>query len=476
MAAPTDPTSSSSPDPLPPTGGQAGPGEHAKAKALRGQHALQAPTGTRDFYPAELNRLRYIQKAWRDTSIAHGFDEIDGPTFEHLDLYTIKSGEGIVSELFSFERFGGEKTFALRPEFTPTLARLYAARASSLPKPTKWFWQQNCFRAERPQRGRLREFSQWNCDIIGDDSVTGDAECILTCIAALERMQLRESDVRVRVSDRTIMNQVLSVCGVDSSGCQSALNLLDARSKLDNGRFQTGADALNLDVQTLDRCLKRIASVLADKDETIALDTSAGSVDLSPLWDLREELAQAGVQTWIEFDPTITRGLAYYTGMVFEVHEATGAERAIAGGGRYDGLIELFGGPPTPAVGFGMGDVVLSLVLQDKGLLPADDKIADELGLTPDALVVSNGTPEADAQVGPVLASLRKTKLHARRSYKATKNVGKLIQEAAKMRARWCVIIESATTAQVKDMRTQEQVSMGLDELAGRLGGGQAGG
>ena len=152
-------------------------------------------------------RLRYIQDAWRRTSINHGFDEIDGPTFEHLDLYTVKSGEGIVSELFSFERFGGEKTFALRPEFTPTLARMYAAKAASLPKPTKWFWQQNCYRAERPQRGRLREFCQWNCDIIGDDSPAADAECIACCVGVLESLGLTPRDVRIRISHRAIVEK-----------------------------------------------------------------------------------------------------------------------------------------------------------------------------------------------------------------------------------------------------------------------------
>jgi len=138
---------------------------------------IQAPKGTRDFYPDDLLKRRYLERLWRDTSIRHGFEEIDGPAFEHADLYKVKSGEGILAEMFGVfsgkaaedldrVRQTGEAPFALRPEFTPTLARMYAARAGALPKPTKWFWMQNCFRAERPQRGRLREFGQWNCDVM----------------------------------------------------------------------------------------------------------------------------------------------------------------------------------------------------------------------------------------------------------------------------------------------------------------------
>ena len=137
--------------------------------------SFQSPTGTRDMYPADAAKRRFIMEAWRGVSVRHGFDEIDGPTFEHLDLYTVKSGEGIVSELFAFQRAGGEKDYALRPEFTPTLARMYAAKAGSLPKPTKWFMAGPFFRAERPQRGRLREFLQWNVDILGDPSPRADA-------------------------------------------------------------------------------------------------------------------------------------------------------------------------------------------------------------------------------------------------------------------------------------------------------------
>lgn len=433
-------------------------------------HVLQAPTGTRDFYPADLNKLRFIQDAWRRTSINFGFEEIDGPTFEHLDLYKIKSGEGIVSELFSFERFGGEKTFALRPEFTPTLARLYAARANALPKPTKWYWVQNCFRAERPQRGRLREFYQWNCDILGDESARADAEIVATCVGLLESLGLTEQDVRVRFSSRALVSQLMQHCGARPETLEAGLNLLDRRGKVDAWTTKQQAEGLGLDLAKFDALAAGLSASGAGGKGGKGESEGSG-FDRSTLHELETALRASGVAEWCTLDLSIVRGLAYYTGMVFEVHEATGAERAIAGGGRYDKLIEMFGGPATPAVGFGMGDVVLSLVLADKGKFPSDEAIAERLGLRPDALVISNGTPEADAMVGPVLASMRRAGLHARPTYKQSKNVGKLIQDAAKQRARVCVILESGTMATVKDLSTQEQAACAIGELVERVRG-----
>jgi ATP phosphoribosyltransferase regulatory subunit HisZ len=182
----------------------------------------------------------------------HGFEEIDGPTFEYLELYTAKSGEGIVSEIFGVFsgkdegelaaiRAGGAAPYALRPEFTPTLARMYAAKAGSLPKPCKWFWQQNCFRAERPQRGRLREFGQWNCDVIGDGSPEADAETIAASLGLMSVMGLRPSDVRVRYNHRRVLSTLLSRLGVDEEHMGSAFVLLDRREKLENDALEAMA-------------------------------------------------------------------------------------------------------------------------------------------------------------------------------------------------------------------------------------------
>lgn len=431
-------------------------------------HSFQAPTGTRDLYPADLARVRLIEQAWRQTSVRHGFDEIDGPTFEHLDLYTVKSGEGIVSELFSFQRAGGERTYALRPEFTPTLARMFAARAGALPRPTKWFCTPSFFRAERPQRGRLREFRQWNCDILGDDSPAADAELIACAVQGLAALGLKPEHVKVRISHRAAVEQMLATRGVPKEMFQAWFTLLDKVGKINSDQFVDSARGLGMDTQRAVKMLEMMVTATRFEEPTTQAMLSEAMGGQGPEYfrKLWAELRAAGVADWCWLNLGIVRGLAYYTGMVFEIHEAAGAERAIAGGGRYDQLIEMFGGPATPAVGFGMGDVVLSLVLQDKGVMPSDPEIAAKLGNQPDAFVISNGTPEADSELSAAVATLRSAGLHARRSYKATKNVGKLIQDAAKSGARFCVIVESDTNASLKSLVTGEQVPVPLADIA----------
>ncbi len=477
--------------------------------------AIPAPTGTRDLYPIELARRRFIEDQWRTVAIRHGFDEIDGPTFEHASLYAVKSGDGILGELF--QTFSGKDEegvkkmgaalaegqrgpggwkaeamapYALRPEFTPTLARMYAARAKQLSQPTKWFWQGPCFRAERPQRGRLREFWQWNCDIIGappsqpadgastsptrergdtvssasgspvrehgaGDTAQLDAEIIAVCVELLARLGLTPNDVKVRFSHRAYIDGILSTTyGLQAAQFDTARTLLDQANKVSPEEFDRRAIATGIHADKVQwfSSFAGVRPLAGDKPWTTESDH---------ITSLHHAFVAHGVSEWCVFHPSLARGLAYYTGMVFEV--IVDGERAIAGGGRYDNLIELFGGPSTPAVGFGMGDVVLSLVLQDKKgpngqpLMPSDRDIAAALGLRPDAFVISNGLPESDAQVAPLLASLRRAGLHARRSYKSTKNIGKLLKEGADAGARFAIIIENAGEATIKDLDTNQQ-------------------
>jgi histidyl-tRNA synthetase len=422
------------------------------------KQSFQAPNGTRDFYPTELLRRRYIEKLWRDTSIRHGFAEIDGPTFEHLDLYTVKSGDGIVSELFSFKRDGGEKDFALRPEFTPTLARLYAAKANALPKPTKWFWQQTCFRAERPQRGRLREFMQWNCDILGEQSPRVDADAIAVAVDLLMAAGFKPGQISVKIGSRAVACEILKSLGVaaNDDALQKALVALDKAAKLRPEEFEA-------------ECAKAGFSGKAYRDRARAIEagfasgsSNADGVDVSTITALRTELAALGIADWCTLDLNIARGLAYYTGIVFEV--IVDGERAVAGGGRYDNLIELVGGPPTPAIGFGMGDVVLALVLQDKGLMPSDDALLDLLSAPsasyrPQAFVIA-ANDAADAGVRPLVAQLRRGGLHARSSSKTTRNVGKLLQDASGQKSHRAVILETADTGKIKDLATQTESAL----------------
>jgi histidyl-tRNA synthetase len=409
----------------------------------------QAPKGTRDFFPPDLAVLHHIESAWRNASINAGFDEIEGPTFEHLDLYTVKSGEGIVNDLFSFKRSGGDVDYALRPEFTPTLARMAAAKGRSLPLPTKWFGIPSHFRAERPQRGRLREFKQWNVDLLGIDNASADAEVIATAIQALATLGLTHKDVVVRISHRDVVTKMLLDSGIPKDKLQVALTLLDKREKMPSEVFEEKTKEHGFDTKSFTQ-----------------FDCDV-SIEHEELTSLQEELNAWGIHDWCTFDFNIVRGIAYYTGIVFEIHERSGAERAIAGGGRYDNLIEMFGGPSVPAVGFGMGDVVLSLVLKDKGLLEDGTHYMP----TPDVFVVS-ACDEGDEVISSTIAMLRENGLHAQRSYKTTRNVGKLLTEAAKAQASFAVILGKELEQNmfaVKDMKSGEQVDIPIDQLLSHL-------
>ncbi|QKK06903.1 MAG: histidine--tRNA ligase family protein [Planctomycetota bacterium] len=472
-------------------------------------HKIQPPRGTRDLYPAEAARRRWLTERWREVSVRHGFEEVDGPTFEASDLYAVKSGDGILGELF--QAFSGKSPdeveqvkdtgrapYALRPEFTPTLARMYAAKAAGLPKPCKWFMAGPFFRAERPQRGRLREFLQWNCDVLGLDIPTEkwnaedaesraevaeakarmDAECIACCVADLESLGLAPSDVSIHFGSRDVVTNMLNEMEIPESRHTQILNLLDRQSKLAPKDFAAECDRLGFHMHRFQVLQGICIDAMKQGFPWIGLnsDEHAVTFDFKSMALLATEIEKLGITAWCKPDLSIARGLAYYTGTVFEV--IADGERAVAGGGRYDNLIELFGGPKTPAVGFAMGDVVLSLLLQDKGLMPSGDELMGLVGQHPDVFVLSNGDEAAEARVRPTVAALRRggeslAGLHVRHSYKATKNVGKLLKEAAQQGARFAVIIEDAESCSVKDTRTNEQWpdKVPLTDLHARLAG-----
>lgn len=433
---------------------------------------FQGPKGTRDFYPDRMAVRRHIESAWRSASIDSGFSEIEGPMFEQLELYTVKSGPEIVSQLFSFRREGGADDYALRPEFTPTLARMAAAKGKSLALPTKWFSIPNLFRAERPQRGRLREHVQWNLDVLGLDDAAADVEVISTALLALERLGLGPDQVKLRLSHRGSIAEVLVALGVSTERLQDAFVLLDRRDKLDESEFRRGVLELGLDETAVDRfdhaarLTRSLDEPLADVAQTLGVPESA----LGGLQEITHGLMAAGVSDWCVVDTGIVRGLAYYTGTVFEIFDARGAERAIAGGGRYDRLVELFGGPATPACGFGMGDVVLSLVLEELGLL--GDGGGTELLPRPDVFLVAT-SDAGQARLGAVLTTLRRSGFHARRSHKSTRNLGKLLSEASKVRARHAVILGdelSEGMVVLKDLEGGGQSTIALDSVPEHLG------
>jgi histidyl-tRNA synthetase len=440
-------------------------------------HIFQAPKGMRDFFPEDMAIRHHLEQSWRSASIRHGFDEINGPTFEHLELYTIKSGDGIVSELFSFQRSGGQTDYALRAEFTPTLARMAAAKGRSLAVPTKWFAIPDLFRAERPQKGRLREHRQWNVDILGVAGPEADAEVIAVAVAALRGLGLGAEDIRVRISHRGAAASMLMALGVPESRISEAFGLIDKREKLPPEVFAEQAAALGIqadDVTKLDE-MTRTRIPGTQPPASIAQAHGLPIESVAELDALARELDKRGLLPFCDWDLGIVRGLAYYTGTVWEIHDARGTFRAIAGGGRYDGLVEMFKGPSTPACGFGMGDVVLALLLADRGLLDGDTSLCPR----PDVFVLSSGHDQAEELLVPLSTGLRDIGLHVRHTWKASRNIGKQFKEAANCRARIAVVLGEEVgqgMASVKDLDASEQFEVSLGDLptwiTRRLAGG----
>ncbi len=332
--------------------------------------------GFRDFYPTELAERSYIFQGWRDVARRYGFVEYDGPPLEPLDLYTKKSGAEIVDQLYNFTDKGGREV-ALRPEMTPTLARMVAARANAMRKPVRWFSIPQLFRYERAQRGRLREHFQLNVDIVGEADVSADAELLALAIDAMREFALTSEDVVARVSDRRLLNALLKGIGVTESQHSAAYAALDKLDRDPRAVLEERLLAAGLSALTIAQ-LFELAGATADEAAFTQLVQAAGATEE---WDtLRRYLDHTeslGVRDWVRLDLSIVRGLAYYTGIVFELFDAKGELRAICGGGRYDTLLESLGGVSLPALGFGMGDVVLGELLRSRGKMPLSEASVD---------------------------------------------------------------------------------------------------
>ncbi|MDQ3081648.1 MAG: histidine--tRNA ligase [Gemmatimonadota bacterium] len=332
--------------------------------------------GFRDFYPTEFAERAYVMGVWRDSMRRYAFTEYDGPPLEPLDLYRKKSGDEIVGQLYGFTDKGGREV-AMRPEMTPTFARMVAARANSLRKPVRWFSIPQLFRYERQQKGRLREHFQLNADIVGEAGVTADAELLAVAIDVMRSLGLGPADVVARVSDRRLLQSLLLGAGAAEASLPAVYAVIDklgrepADVSLEKLSKAAGGDA------TAERILGIVNS--QSVDELAAMHGGAASLGLH-IDRLREYfgyLEALGVSEWVRLDLSIVRGLAYYTGIVFELFDAHGEFRAICGGGRYDTLLDTLGGVDLPALGFGMGDVVLGDLLRARGLMPAAAAVTD---------------------------------------------------------------------------------------------------
>lgn len=336
---------------------------------------IAALPGFREFYPDDLALRAYIFAVWRSVAGRYAFEEYDGPPLEPLALYTRKSGDEIVGQLYDFEDKGG-RPVALRPEMTPSFARMVSARAGSLPKPIRWFSIPQLFRYERPQRGRLREHFQLNLDIVGESEVIADVELVAAAIDVLRGFGLDSTDFVARVSDRRLIAAVLRAAGVGEPALPAVFAILDkAGSREDDWVRERLKDAgagdeaatflLDLSGRTLDE-------LVSDSAESTEIMSAAD--ELRRFFDYTDAI---GLSDYVVFDAGLVRGLAYYTGIVFELWDRTGELRAICGGGRYDDLLATLGGTDLPALGFGMGDVVLAELLRRRDLVPARGTMVD---------------------------------------------------------------------------------------------------
>jgi histidyl-tRNA synthetase len=323
----------------------------------------KALPGFRDFYPDDTALRNHIFATWRKVAARYGFEEYDGPPLEPLELYTQKSGAEIIGQLYHFTD-KGEREVALRPEMTPTLARMVGARAQALKKPIRWFSIPQLFRYERQQRGRKHEHFQLNMDIIGEAGPGADAEVMAAALDIMRTLGLGAQEVRLRVSDRrVIVGELVGNLGVPRDKVEPVLGVLD-RSERDTHWAQHLGEILGASVA---QPVVGFFEGLQKPDQANRLRQSANAVQLN---EALSRLEAMGLGELVEVDFRIVRGLAYYTGIVFELFDAGKTLRAICGGGRYDTLMKDIGGVDLPCVGFGMGDVVLGELLQEHRPLP----------------------------------------------------------------------------------------------------------
>jgi histidyl-tRNA synthetase len=421
---------------------------------------IQTVRGTRDFYPEDMAFRQWLVDRWRQASRRAGFVEVDGPELEPLELYTEKSGPEIAEQLYWLTDKSDRK-LALRPEFTPTLARMIAARQASLPEPIRWFNVSRCFRYERAQKGRLREFFQWNVDLVGVEGEIGDAECISVAVDLVRSLGLTPQDVQVKINDRRLLAALVRHMGIAEDRVPVVFGILDKRDKVPPEALAVMMAEAGLE----DRQREGLARILAwkglddiDAQELATPEVHAAAEALRRLFGL---LATYGITEWCRFDIGIVRGLAYYTGPVWEVHDAKGEHRAIFGGGRYDRLLEDMGGKAMPACGFGCGDVVLGLLVEERGLRPQAERQADYF-------VAAEGDNWAD--VLRVVRHLRQRGFPTQFDLKGG-SLKRQMKKAADASARTVVIVSPALaaggTVTVRDMQSGEQHEAPLESLGG---------
>ena len=411
--------------------------------------------GFRDFYPEPLphaeawsaDARNHIFRAWRETARRYGFREYDGPPLEPLELFTLKSGEEIVGQLFNFVD-KGERAVALRPEMTPTLARMIATSERAYKKPIKWFALPQLFRYEKQQKGRLREHFQLNCDIFGEADTAADAELIALLIDSLRALGLTHEDFVIRLSSRNAWQEFFAARCQDETKAYDFYQVVD---KIEREKPEVTAQKLT----ALGIALDDVKHFIAAGEPTAELRT------------VIDNLAARGLGAFVKIDYNVIRGLAYYTGVVFEAFDKKGEFRAIAGGGSYNNLVKLIsaGKVDLPALGFGMGDVVLLELLKSRGVLPKFTSGVDVVALVedetlrPETLGLVQQLREAGLAVDYSLVPMKGDKQFKRALELAATHTVRLERGA-----------DGAVLAKVKNIQTREEKVVSPTDVIAALG------
>ncbi|XP_047327788.1 histidine--tRNA ligase, chloroplastic/mitochondrial [Impatiens glandulifera] len=417
---------------------------------------VNPPKGTRDFPPEEMRLRSWLFQNFREVSQLFGFEEIDFPVLESEALFIRKAGEEIRDQLYCFEDRGNRRV-ALRPELTPSLARLVIQKGKSLSLPIKWFAIGQCWRYERMTRGRRREHYQWNMDIIGVPDVIAEAELISSIVTFFKRIGITSSHVGFRVSSRKVLQEVLKCYSVPENMFGKVCIIIDKLEKVPLDEIKKELRSAELSDTAIDELLQVLSvKSLAKLEEKLGA-TGEAIADLKQLFSLAEKF---GFSEWIQFDASIVRGLAYYTGIVFEGFDREGKLRAICGGGRYDSLLSTFGGDDIPACGFGFGDAVIVELLKEKGLLP-------ELNPQVENIVCSLDPDLQSAAAG--VASILRGKGQSVDLVLENKPLKWVFKRAARINARRLVLVGNAEWQKgmvgVKVLSSGEQYEVKLDEL-----------